>query len=54
MKRLLVALVTIFALVFVFHGIIFPYVEYKPSIMASFLLGIPIGLFAKVIAERID
>ena len=52
--RLLVAFVFIVATIFVFHGIIFPCIEYVPSLTASFMLGIPIGLIAKVITERID
>ena len=52
--RLLVAFVFIVATIFVFHGIIFPYLGYDPSLTASFMLGIPIGLIAKVITERID
>ena len=52
--RLLVAFAFIFATIYVFHGIIFPYIGYEPSITVSFMIGIPIGLIAKVITERID
>ena len=52
--RLLVAFAFIFATIYVFHGIIFPYIGYEPSLTTSFMLGIPIGLIAKVITERVD